>query len=220
LAARFAYVADQAVRFAALGGEDAAVAAIRRRSVGWLDPGIASAFERHGPTLLQEIATADVLRAVVEAEPQPWRQVPADRLDVVARAFADLVDLKSPFLHGHSTGVADLAAGAAHHLGFGDAERARLRHAALLHDLGRVGVPDGIWDKRGPLTSSDWERVRLHPYTTPSESCSARRCSRRWRNWPACITSAWTAPVITGRPAGRRYSWPRGCWRQPMPTNP
>src|SRR5207248_9624815 len=38
--------------------------------------------------------------------------------------------------------------------------------AGYLHDLGRVGVPAAIWDKPGPLTDQEWERVRLHPYLT------------------------------------------------------
>jgi HD-GYP domain-containing protein (c-di-GMP phosphodiesterase class II) len=36
----------------------------------------------------------------------------------------------------------------------------------LIHDVGRVGVSNGIWNKSGPLTESEWERVRLHPYYT------------------------------------------------------
>jgi DNA-binding CsgD family transcriptional regulator len=41
-----------------------------------------------------------------------------------------------------------------------------VRHAALLHDLGRVGISNAIWDKPGPLDAAEWERVRLHPYYT------------------------------------------------------
>lgn len=41
-----------------------------------------------------------------------------------------------------------------------------LRRAALVHDLGRLGVSNSIWDKRGPLGPGEWERVRLHPYLT------------------------------------------------------
>ncbi len=41
-----------------------------------------------------------------------------------------------------------------------------LYRAGMLHDLGRVGVSAGIWDKPGPLTDDEWERVRLHPYLT------------------------------------------------------
>ena len=39
-----------------------------------------------------------------------------------------------------------------------------IRRAALVHDLGRAGVPNGVWDRPGPLTTADWERVRLHAY--------------------------------------------------------
>jgi len=41
-----------------------------------------------------------------------------------------------------------------------------VRRAGLLHDLGRLGVSNAIWDKRGPLTAAEFERVRLHPYLT------------------------------------------------------
>src|SRR5262249_49201963 len=42
----------------------------------------------------------------------------------------------------------------------------RLRHAGLLHGLGRLGISNAIWDKRGPLGAGEWERVRLQPYLT------------------------------------------------------
>jgi len=82
----------------------------------------------------------------------------------VAEAFADFVDLKSPYLLGHSSGVAALAAAAGRLYGLSDADLKIVRNAALLHDLGRVSVPNGIWDKPGTLSASEWERVRLHPY--------------------------------------------------------
>jgi HD-GYP domain-containing protein (c-di-GMP phosphodiesterase class II) len=85
-------------------------------------------------------------------------------LDEVCRAFGDAVDLKSPFHHGHSAGVGELAAAAGKRLGLSAPEITALRRAAYLHDLGRAAVPNGIWEKPGALTSSDWERVRLHAY--------------------------------------------------------
>jgi HD-GYP domain-containing protein (c-di-GMP phosphodiesterase class II) len=85
-------------------------------------------------------------------------------LDAVCRAFGDAVDLKSPFHHGHSAGVAELAAAAAQRLELDAWEVAALRRAGFLHDLGRAAVPNGIWERPGALTSSDWERVRLHAY--------------------------------------------------------
>jgi HD-GYP domain-containing protein (c-di-GMP phosphodiesterase class II) len=162
--ARFAQVASQAVLFGRLGGPELALEVTRRRAGTTLDPSVAGAFLRHGSELLAEIAFADASVAVIEAEPEPRRWVPEPRLDEVARAFADLVDLKSPFMHGHSTGVAGLAEAAAVNLGLPQTDKVRVRRAGLLHDLGRTGVPNGIWDKPGPLTASEWEQVRLHPY--------------------------------------------------------
>jgi HD-GYP domain-containing protein (c-di-GMP phosphodiesterase class II) len=75
-----------------------------------------------------------------------------------------VADLKSTYLHGHSRGVAALAAGAAALAGLTDAEVADLRRAALLHDIGRVAVPTGVWDRDGVLSGADWELVRLHAY--------------------------------------------------------
>ena len=65
---------------------------------------------------------------------------------------------------GHSRGVAELAAEAGHHFGLPASELVTLRRAARVHDLGRLGVPNTIWDKPGPLSPSELERVRLHPY--------------------------------------------------------
>jgi HD-GYP domain-containing protein (c-di-GMP phosphodiesterase class II) len=84
----------------------------------------------------------------------------------VARAFGDLADLKMPFTHGHSQGVAILAVAAADTLRLDEATRAQLEVAALLHDLGRVGVSNAVWEKPGPLTAAEWEQVRVHPYHT------------------------------------------------------
>jgi HD-GYP domain-containing protein (c-di-GMP phosphodiesterase class II) len=72
--------------------------------------------------------------------------------------------LKSWYLRGHSTGVSRLAAAAAGAAGLTDAEARALGRSGLVHDVGRVGVPSGIWDRRGPLTAEQWERVRLHSY--------------------------------------------------------
>lgn len=164
LPARFAQVASQAVLFVRLGGPDLAVETIRRRAGTALDPFIAEVFLHCGRELLAQISSSDASVAVIEAEPEPCQRVSETRLDQVARAFADLVDLKSPFTHGHSAAVAELAGTAATNLGLTQHEVACVRRAGLLHDLGRTGVPNGIWDKPGPLTGTEWEQVRLHSY--------------------------------------------------------
>jgi HD-GYP domain-containing protein (c-di-GMP phosphodiesterase class II) len=162
--ARFAQIAVQVLLFARLGGPQGALEVVRRRSGTALDPGIAEAVLRHGPSMLQELSSRDAWEACLEVEPEPRRGIGNSQIDDVARVFADMVDLKTPFLHGHSSGVAALAEAAAQVLGFDEAAVATTRRAALLHDLGRVGVPTGIWEKRGPLSAGEWEQVRLHAY--------------------------------------------------------
>jgi HD-GYP domain-containing protein (c-di-GMP phosphodiesterase class II) len=75
--------------------------------------------------------------------------------------FADLI---SPYLAGHSAGVSELAAAAARRWRIDEAGVIALRHAALVHDLGRVAVHPRIWQKKGPLTADELEQVRLDPY--------------------------------------------------------
>jgi HD-GYP domain-containing protein (c-di-GMP phosphodiesterase class II) len=149
-----------------LGGRDAAIEVVRRRAGSDFDPQLAAAFLRKAPELLAEIEQESVWDAALSAEPQPRPWIPSSRLDAVAQAFGDFADLKSPYTLGHSAGVAALAAAAGPILGLGRDDVAMARRAGWLHDLGRVSVPNTIWDKPGRLTSSEWERVRLHPYYT------------------------------------------------------
>ena len=164
LPVRFAHVATLAAVFFRLGGSEAALAVVRQRAGRALDPAIAAAFLDNGTALLAELTEVDVWQAVVATEPEPHHRIPEVRIDAVARAFADMVDLKLPFTRGHSAGVAELAEGAARNLGLNEAEVVVVRRTGLLHDLGRVGVSNRIWEKPGPLTESEWEQIRLHPY--------------------------------------------------------
>ena len=87
-------------------------------------------------------------------------------LDDALAAIADFADLKSPYTTGHSRGVAERAASAALRAGLGEPAAAELRRAGLLHDVGRLGVSNTIWDKPGVLSEAEMERVRMHPYLT------------------------------------------------------
>jgi HD-GYP domain-containing protein (c-di-GMP phosphodiesterase class II) len=104
--------------------------------------------------------------AVIEAEPALGIVLSDEQLESALAAIADFADLKSPWTIGHSRGVADLASAAAGLYGLPDGDATLARRAALVHDLGRLGVSNAIWDKPGPLTAAELERVRLHPYLT------------------------------------------------------
>ena len=93
-------------------------------------------------------------------------RVRGDQVDATLVAFADFIDLKSPYTIGHSRAVADLAEAAGQGMGLAEDRVRLLRRAALVHDFGRLGVSNAIWDKEAPLSESEWERVRLYPYLT------------------------------------------------------
>jgi putative nucleotidyltransferase with HDIG domain len=162
LPARLMHVAWRAEVHRGFGGVPAAIEVVKQRSGGELDPTLAASFAARARELLAVSSAPSVWDAFLEAEPAPFARIDAARIAHVAEAFAHFVDIKSPFTLNHSTGVAALAHAAAQHAGVADAERVRI--AALLHDLGRVSVPNGIWDKPGKLNPAEWERVRMHAY--------------------------------------------------------
>jgi HD-GYP domain-containing protein (c-di-GMP phosphodiesterase class II) len=129
------------------------------------EPDVVDALGDGGERWLTDVGD-DACAAILGAEPRPVRRIESGDLDVALSAVADFADLKSPFFLGHSTGVADLASGAAKAAGLDAADTVTLRRGALVHDVGRVGVANGIWDHPGPLSVQQRERVRLHPYLT------------------------------------------------------
>jgi HD-GYP domain-containing protein (c-di-GMP phosphodiesterase class II) len=166
LPARLVQLASAVEVFSRTRGVEAACAVARRHRGGQFDPAIADMFCAEAPKFLDGIEAASTWDAVIGAEPQLARWVSGSELDYVLEAMADLVDLKSPHLAGHSRGVAQLATEAGRVSGLPDDEVATLRRAGFIHDLGRLGVPNSIWDKPGRLTYAEVERVRLHPYLT------------------------------------------------------
>jgi len=123
------------------------------------DPTVVDAFSALGEWTVE----AD-WEAVLADDPDPQQR--AADIDLVLEVMADFTDLKSAWTRGHSRRVAQLASSAAERAGLGAAEVETIRRCGLIHDLGRVGVENGIWDKTGPLSVDEWEKVRLHPYLT------------------------------------------------------
>ena len=82
--------------------------------------------------------------------------------DVIA-ALASALQERDRYTGDHSESVVDLTARVGEGLALGSEEINRVRTAALLHDIGKVGVPDEILHKPGPLTEQEWEIMRQHP---------------------------------------------------------
>ena len=79
-------------------------------------------------------------------------------------AFANVVDSKDDYTRGHSMRVAEYAMGTARELGWSEEDIKKLHYAAILHDIGRVGVPESVLNKRQMLTESEYNLIKGHVY--------------------------------------------------------
>jgi HD-GYP domain-containing protein (c-di-GMP phosphodiesterase class II) len=155
--------------FHASSGPQATREEVARRSGRWFDPRLADAFAvlSHDPEFWRQLAADDLEQRLFELEPaQQLQPVDDDYLDDIAMAFGQIVDAKSPFTAGHSARVALLADQISEQLGLGPRERRWLRRAALLHDVGKLGVSNSILDKPGKLDPWEWAAVQRHALYT------------------------------------------------------
>ncbi len=163
--------------FHAADGPSAAVAEARTRAGSWFDPRLVQAFEQVAlaPAFWTQLASPDIDGAVLELEPGQF-EVPLDDdyLDDIAEAFGQVVDSKSPFTSGHSARVGTYADAIAAELGMSPERRRWLRRAALLHDVGKLGVSNAVLDKPAKLEADEWEAVKQHAAHTQAILCRIR----------------------------------------------
>ena len=164
LAVRILAVAHDAEVFERIGGLDACLTAVRKRRGAAYDPDVADVFLGAAVELFAVVPEEPLWDAVLEAEPEPQVRINEARIDSMAQAFANFIDLKMPFTIGHSSGVAVLAEAAAELISGNSVDAVTLRRAALMHDIGKVAIPNGVWEKPSQLSTPEWERVRLHAY--------------------------------------------------------
>jgi putative nucleotidyltransferase with HDIG domain len=165
LYARIALLAQAVDVFHAEAGPDAALAEARRRRGSWFDPALVDALLRAAkrPEFWAGLLAPDLADRLLALEPAT-ETVPLDdaRLDAIAEGFGLVVDAKSPFTAGHSGRVADFAARLGDALGVSEDRRPWLRRAALLHDIGKLGVSNRLLDKPGRLSDDEWVAMRAH----------------------------------------------------------
>jgi HD-GYP domain-containing protein (c-di-GMP phosphodiesterase class II) len=148
---------------------------------------------------------ADADKVFDDLEPASSPALSSAECDDALVAISRFVDLKSPYTLGHSVAVADLVARAAIALDETELEVDLARRSALVSRYGCLGVSNGIWDKRRPLSPSDWERIRLHPYLT----------ERMLQRSPALARLAVIAGQLRERLDGSGY--PRGLTAASIP---
>lgn len=158
---RIAHVAECAETIHHLGGVDAAVEAVAARRGTDFDPTVVDAFLADATAALAPLE-GDSIPELHEPVPRPPLTEAA--LDAALEALGDFCDLRCHFFAGHARGTAALAERAASSMQLPEASVTLLRRAALVHDMGRAGVPGSVWNRQGPLRPADTERMRLHAY--------------------------------------------------------
>ena len=163
--ARIALMCQVIDVFYVSGGRNAARGEIKRRSGSWFDPIFVATFLRLSDSdeFWATLASADLDNIVLSLEPgQSIRLADEDYLDDIAAAFARVIDAKSPFTSGHSDRVALFTDLIAEEMGYDAARRRWIKRAALLHDIGKLGVSNSILDKNGKLDGDEWEAMKGH----------------------------------------------------------
>jgi DNA-binding CsgD family transcriptional regulator len=164
LPVRIVHVARDAAFQRMLGGFQSAAHIVRERAEGAFDPAIARRLADEAGEILALEDDTSTWEKTLACEPTPRLALEGEAIDRALAAMGDFADLASPYLVGHSRGVAELVVAAARRWGVDAADLVRVGRAALVHDLGRVAVPVRIWQKAAPLRPDDWEQVRLHAY--------------------------------------------------------
>jgi HD-GYP domain-containing protein (c-di-GMP phosphodiesterase class II) len=163
--ARIALMAQVVDVFQTAKGAGAAMREVESRAGGWLDPALCAAFVRVASheEFWAVLRSDDLQQAILALEPaQRSTLVDEDYLDDIAAAFAQVIDSKSPYTSGHSERVTLFTDLIAEQMGLAAARRRWLKRAALLHDIGKLGVSNSILDKPGKLDETEWEAMKQH----------------------------------------------------------
>lgn len=163
---RLFHLADMVEVHHRTDGTAAAVDVARGKGGRHFDPKVVDAFCRVAAEVLGDPMEEPDWSALIEDEPSLQRRLSEDELDAALEAIADFTDLRSAPRSGHSRAVAELGGRAARELGLPATDVSTVRRAALLHDIGMHAVPATILDKPGPLSATESERLRMHPYYT------------------------------------------------------
>lgn len=169
LYSRIALMAQVVDIFRMANGNEAACEEVRARSGGWFDPELCEVFLKiaqdegfwaalEAPLLEQKVVALEPVQNMVPVD--------EDFLDDIAGAFGQVIDAKSPFTSGHSTRVGQYAAEIAARLGYDEAHIRKLRRAAALHDIGKLGISNLILDKPDKLDEDEWRTMRGHSHYT------------------------------------------------------
>ncbi len=169
LLGRICAVAQHLDLFCSEFGPARAIDLLRQRSGTWYDPDLVRAAEslhRQGDLWAQCLPSSDpgsLQSAVLAFDPGSATTLAGFDIDLVCSGFADVVDAKSPFMFRHSVATTEMAVLISHAMGLAPDRVDVVRRAALLHDVGMLGVPNTILDKPGPLSVKELSVMHQHP---------------------------------------------------------
>ncbi len=169
LGGRIALLAQLVDVFFIDGGPDAARSEVTRRRGSWIDPDLADLFLTlsQDASFWVQLGDPEIEGRLFTMEPACQRvEMDEDYLDNIALAFGQVIDAKSPFTGGHSERVGEIALQIARQLGFDEGQCRKLRRAAILHDVGKLGVSSTILEKPGPLDEDEWRVMQQHAELT------------------------------------------------------
>jgi HD-GYP domain-containing protein (c-di-GMP phosphodiesterase class II) len=169
LLGRIVGLAQSVEVFTAGFGVDAAITVAIQRRGRWFDPALVDALVSFAEDdgFWAQVLGRSPERHLAALEPEDQVLIAdEERLDDIARAFARVIDAKSPFTYLHSERVAELAVTIGRRLHFDEVGLKDLRRAGLLHDIGKLGVSTLILDKPDRLTERERAEIRVHPAYT------------------------------------------------------
>jgi putative nucleotidyltransferase with HDIG domain len=151
--------------FASESSTAGAVDRVRRRTGSWFDPNLVRVVVLLAAQgrLWNHYGSGMERRLVLDLEPGVAVQAGNRQIDDIAETFAQMIDAKSPFTGGHSQAVRDAAVHIAEQMGLSEERTRLISRAALLHDIGKLRVPNSILDKPGKLDVIEWQVVKEHP---------------------------------------------------------
>lgn len=147
------------------GSPEQALRQLSARRGTWLDPAVVDAclVVLAQPGVWDDLKAPDLQQKLLAAEPgQKIILADDDYLDDIVEGFARVIDAKSPYTAGHSDRVAEITVKIAEELGLSASECRGLRRAALLHDIGKLGVSARVLNKPSGLDPEEWTEMQAH----------------------------------------------------------
>lgn len=165
LFSRIALLAQVIDIFHVSGGPSSALKEITKRKGDWFDPSLVDAFISLSKRfdIWKELGSVGLEALVLASEPGQYAiMADDDYLDDIAAGFAKVIDAKSPYTSGHSDRVALFTDLIAEEMGISSEARRLLKRAALLHDIGKLGISNSVLDKPSKLDDKEWLQMKRH----------------------------------------------------------